>query len=592
MKRTIDPDSAPDQYSLWQLMRDVAKFLKPYRGRFFVATVSRLVGDMANLYPAYALLYVVNFLSTYSAEQSLLPLVWIFILWIVSILCRSWGVFISKYLGFQVAEQVGIDAERTVFEHMLLLDMSWHEKENSGNKLKRISNGGSSYSKIIKIWLVNIIEIIVNFVGIIFIVWQFDILVSSIIILFLVTYSIISRIMIPPASRASYQVNIAEEAVQGFFFEAINNIRTVKVMSIAPSLKVLIAGNLKALFGKIKRRIFRFQIRNSVQQMWGSGFRLGGIGIIIAGIMTGKYELGFLVLFIGYFDRIWESVRELSDISQDIVIARQSIFRMHEILKEPVIIDNEEFKLPFPESWSRIQLDNVSFSYGDAEVLRNISFTIRRGEKIGIVGLSGAGKSTLFKLLLKEHESYTGEILIDDTPLRAISKQDYFKFMSVVFQDTEVFNFSLKDNITLVNTEQKDNRALFHRAMDVAHVTDFIPKLPSGVDTKIGEKGVKLSGGEKQRLGIARAIFKQPQILLLDEATSHLDLESEEKIRDSLHLFFEEVTAIVIAHRLTTIKEMDTIYVIENGEVIESGNFETLHNAHGRFYELWEKQKL
>jgi ABC-type multidrug transport system fused ATPase/permease subunit len=117
-------------------------------------------------------------------------------------------------------------------------------------------------------------------------------------------------------------------------------------------------------------------------------------------------------------------------------------------------------------------------------------------------------------------------------------------------------------------------------------------KLPQGVDTVVGEKGVKLSGGEKQRVGIARAVFKKPEILLLDEATSHLDIESEETIRDSLHKFFKSVTAIVIAHRLTTIKEMDKIIVIEDGKIIESGSFEDLYKKKGRFWGLWEKQKL
>ena len=161
----------------------------------------------------------------------------------------------------------------------------------------------------------------------------------------------------------------------------------------------------------------------------------------------------------------------------------------------------------------------------------------------------------------------------------------------MVLQDTEVFNFSLKNNITIVGTGNDTDQQV-KTATDIANVKDFIDKLPQGMDTIIGEKGVKLSGGEKQRLGIARAVYKKPQILFLDEATSHLDLESEQKIRDSLHKFFQKVTAIVIAHRLTTIKEMDRIIVIEKGRIIEIGSFDELYKKRGRFFELWEKQKL
>jgi ABC-type multidrug transport system fused ATPase/permease subunit len=206
--------------------------------------------------------------------------------------------------------------------------------------------------------------------------------------------------------------------------------------------------------------------------------------------------------------------------------------------------------------------------------------------------LSGAGKSTLLKLLLKEHENYEGDIVIDEVSLRKITKSSYFEHVAVVLQDTEVFNFTLRDNITISNSERAQDETQLQRSLDIAHVSDFIDTLPDGYDTIIGEKGVKLSGGERQRVGIARAVFKDPQLLLLDEATSHLDLESEEKIKDSLHLFFQDVTAVVIAHRLSTIREMDRIFVLEGGNILEQGSFEELHEKRGRFRELWDKQKF
>ncbi len=265
---------------------------------------------------------------------------------------------------------------------------------------------------------------------------------------------------------------------------------------------------------------------------------------------------------------------------------------MTELLVTQPVTDLENGKVSFPAQWKSIEFKNVSFAYGDKKVFDDSSFTITRGEKIGIVGLSGAGKSTLFKLLLKEYENYKGEIIIDNTPLVTISKSDYFKHTSVVLQDTEVFNFSLRDNITISSYENKNDEGLFEKSLSIAHIKEFSQKLPLGVNTLIGEKGVKLSGGEKQRVGIARAVFKNPELLLLDEATSHLDVESEEKIQDSLHTFFQSVTAIVIAHRLTTIKEMDKILMIEDGKIIEQGSFDELYKKQGRFYTLWEKQKL
>jgi ABC-type multidrug transport system fused ATPase/permease subunit len=412
------------------------------------------------------------------------------------------------------------------------------------------------------------------------------------VVIFMITFYTISTFLSRIVYPTIQAVNRQEEVVNGLLFEIINNIRTVKVMGMASALSKAFSGEYGSLYSKIKKRINTIQSRSIILETWGHFFRVGIFIIIIKGILNGHYEVGFLVLFMGYYNSIWMSVSELSDISQEVVTAKLGIARMKQILDEPVTIDQEIGKQQVPSGWQTITFENVSFAYGENEVLKNISFTIKRGERIGVVGLSGAGKSTIFKLLLKENESYTGRILIDGISLREINKRDYYKRISVVLQDTEVFNFTLRENIAIVNQDETNNDDLFNQSLKISHVDEFLHKLPNGVLTLIGEKGVKLSGGEKQRLGIARAIFKQPEILLLDEATSHLDIESEEIIRDSLHQFFQSVTAIVIAHRLTTIKEMDRILVIEGGELIESGTFEELHKKNGRFHELWEKQRL
>ena len=580
------------KYSSLQLIKDIFELLKPYKWRFIVASLIRMTGDLANLYPVVALASVVTFLTTYKIGDSL-KYIWIALgLWLVALIIRNASQFCSKYLGYYVAEKIAIDSILKTIQHMFLLDMAWHERENSGNKIKRIQNAGDGLNKIIRLWFNNIIEIIVNLIAINIIIAGFDHRVLFFLIIFLLTYFIISFLMIRTAGQASYRVNKQEEVVNGLLFEAINNIRTVKVMSMVKTLYSLLVKDMDILIQKIKVRIKWFQFRNNLLGFWAGAFKIGIIIVIIYGIMEGHYEIGFLILFNGYFGNLRESIDELSTTTQDFVTSKLSISRMKDILNEQITIDDNNGKVSFSKDWQKINFNDVSFSYGENEVLNNISFEVSRGEKVGIVGLSGAGKSTLFKLLLKEREEFKGDILFDDVSIKNIRKNDYFEQVSVVLQDTEVFNFSLRDNIIITNSKQEKNQKLLEQALTVAHISEFVHKLPQGLDTIIGEKGVKLSGGERQRLGIARAIFKEPKILLLDEATSHLDLESEEKIRDSLHKFFENVNAIVIAHRLTTIREMDKIIVIENGKIIESGNFDKLYTERGRFYKLWEKQKL
>lgn len=580
------------KYSSLQLIKDIFELLKPYKWRFIVASLIRMTGDLANLYPVVAFASVVTFLTTYKIGDSL-KTVWIALgLWLVALIIRNVSQFSAKYLGYYVAEKLAIDSALKTMQHMFLLDMTWHERENSGNKIKRIQNAGDGLNKIIRLWFDNIIEITVNLIAINIIIAGFDHRVLFFLIIFILTYFVISFLMIRTAGQASYIVNKQEEVVNGLLFEAINNIRTVKVMSMVKTLYSLLVKEMDKLIEKIKVRIKWFQSRNNILGFWAGAFKIGIIIVIAYGIMEGHYEIGFLILFNGYFSNLRESIDELSTTTQDFVTSKLSISRMKDILNEPITIDDNNGKISFSKDWQKIYFKNVSFAYGENEVLNNISFEVNRGEKVGIVGLSGAGKSTLFKLLLKEREEFKGDILFDDVSIKNIRKNDYFEQVSVVLQDTEVFNFSLRENIIITNSKQEKNQKLLEQALTVAHISEFVHKLPQGLETIIGEKGVKLSGGERQRLGIARAIFKEPKILLLDEATSHLDLESEEKIRDSLHKFFENVTAIVIAHRLTTIREMDKILVIENGKIIESGNFDKLYADKGRFYELWEKQKL
>ncbi len=580
------------EFSWQSLLRLVGTLIKPYRRRFIVVTILRLAGDIAWLYPAVAMASIVNFFQSYQLGQSIGP-VWIIImLWTSASVIRYGGITLAKYWGFQLSERVSLDAQLMTMRHMFALDISWHEKENSGNKLKRIQRGGESLDRLIRIWIGNVIEITVNFFGVLVVVATFDLIVASILGFFLVSFYVISFFLTRRAVAATKIVNVKEEVVNGLLFEVINNIRSVKVMSMITSLYGYLQKEVEDLFIKIRKRIAAFQLRSGFLNFWAQIFRLGGIIFIIYGISQGRYELGLLILFYSYFASIWTAVSELTDISQDIIVAKYAISRMSRILDEPIGIDNDQGKKKFPVQWQSLTFQNVSFGYGDHIVLRDVSFSLKRGEKVGIVGSSGAGKSTLFKLLLKEHEGFQGAITFDNQPIQKIKKSDYFNYLSVVLQDTEVFNFSLSDNIVISNSSHQKDKKLLKQSMKIAHVDDFIDKLPQGVDTIIGEKGVKLSGGEKQRLGIARAIFKQPQILLLDEATSHLDLESEEKIRDSLHQFFQKVTALVIAHRLTTIKEMDRILVLEEGKIVEQGSFEELILAKGRFYQLWEKQKL
>ncbi|MFA6106328.1 MAG: ABC transporter ATP-binding protein [Patescibacteria group bacterium] len=587
------------KYSTWQLLKDIGGYLKPYRWKFTAASFLRLISDLAGLYPAYALAAIVTFLSGYSRGGSLSYFWRIIIIWTLAVVIRSLSRQTAKYIGYQVSERVALDAQLKTIKQLFLIDIAWHDKENSGNKLKRIQKGSYGLDRILRMWINNFIEIGVNFIGMVFILGKVDQTVGILTGAFLAVYFGVSFSMLRKASKASQLVDIKEEEIMGVIFQAMNNIRSVKVLALAGKIGAIIIKEAGELFKKIKYRIFCFQTRTVVLDSVITVFRVGIIVTIVLGIVNGRYELGFLILFNGYFNSIIQSVSELADTTQELIVYKYGIARMQATLAVPVVIEDEAGKKDFPVKWKKISVKNLTFSYGKQEVISGMSFEIKRGERIGIVGLSGAGKSTLMKLLLKENENYQGEILIDSLPLREIKKKSYLDRVGVVLQDTEVFNFTLRENITITGLEETEDMGggnaeseKLNDAIKIANVDDYLPRLPKGLDTFIGEKGVRLSGGERQRLGIARAVYKKPELLFLDEATSHLDLESEGKIRESLHRFFKKVTALVIAHRLTTIREMDKILVIEGGRVVEMGSYAELYGKKGRFYELWNKQKL
>ncbi|MES2953440.1 MAG: ABC transporter ATP-binding protein [Patescibacteria group bacterium] len=579
-------------YSNRALARDMLGFLGEHKIDFLGVTIIRLLSEISWLYPAYALSQLVTLLGAYTLGADTRVIFTIVSLWVVVSIWRHLSIYISQMHGFAIAERVYLKVQEEAIGKLFRLDIAWHERENTGNKLKRIERGGESIYQILRIWIVNIISIGVNSVGILFVLSQFDLPLTLSIALFTISYAIIASYFTKRAADRARIVNEAQEEMSGLLFESIGNMRSVKVMSMGPWLMRRIREKSSDLRIKIEERMWWFQTASLTKNIWGQGFRVASAAYIVWQITKGQQTVGFLVLYYGYYSYFWSAIENLANISQEIVIAKASIARLKELLDEPVGIENDRGKRRFPKEWHAIELRNLSFSYNKQPVLSGVSFTLRRGEKVGIVGLSGAGKSTLFKLLLKEYENYTGDILIDDVPLRRISKLSYFERVAAVLQETEVFNLSLHDNVVISNMAKEQDGALFKRSLDIAHVTDFLHKLPLGPDTLIGEKGVKLSGGERQRLGLARAVFKEPEILLLDEATSHLDIESEQRIQDSLHRFFEKVTAVVIAHRLSTIKEMDRIIVFENGTILEEGSFEELYARRGRFFTLWEKQKL
>jgi len=309
-------------------------------------------------------------------------------------------------------------------------------------------------------------------------------------------------------------------------------------------------------------------------------------------VQTGDMLKGGLVDFVVFTGIIGGAIASLGSLYTEMVSAMGATDRILEILaQDPEIRLEEPQGPPLPRFTGAIEYRDVEFSYPsrkDVQVLKGISFAIEPGQKVALVGASGAGKSTIMQLLLQFYKADAGEILVDG---QSIYKYDLLAFrqnMAIVPQEVLLFGGTIRENILYGNPRASEAEVI--EAAKKANAWEFIQSFPDGLETLVGERGVKLSGGQRQRVAIARAILKDPAILLLDEATSSLDAESEKLVQEALGQLLKGRTSIIIAHRLATIRDVDRIYVLEHGRIIEQGTHESLSQADGAYNALAKLQ--
>lgn len=584
-----------DKYSLSTMFRDIWHYITPYRKKFFIAVFFRVTSDISNLVPAYAYSTIISILTTQTGTTAWNNAVVLIIIWVVAVYYYRIGHDLTKYFGYQVGSYAGLDSKFDALKHMYKLDLNWHEKENSGNKIKRIDNANKGIDRTIESFFVTVIESAVNIIGVVAIFGIVDRPVTIILLLYPISYFFLSKFFSKRITERYKPISTEEENYEGLSFESINNIRTLKMLMLYKPVTKKINESLDRLKVFIRKFLFITRLRNHLLDVLTRITQFTILAYIIYQITNKSMAVGVLILFTSLFFKVADGIAEFAEVYNYWIIDKVYMSRFHALMNEKPTIEDQPNQIAFPSKWKEIKLHDLCFSYGEKKVLKNLNLTIKRGEKIGIVGISGAGKSTFVKLILDMYEDYTGSITYDFESLKDIKREDYINYVASVSQDTELFNATLAENITIgmIEPDTKSNIDIrVRQACDIANLNNVISKLPEGLNTIIGEKGFKLSGGERQRVGIARAVIRNPQIIILDEATSHLDSDSEQKIQSALDQMFKNVTAVVIAHRLSTLTKMDRIIVLENGEVVEEGKMEDLIRLNGKFAFFWRKQNM
>jgi len=503
-----------------------------------------------------------------------------------------WETFLSalrNWLFAHTTNRVDAQLSSNMFRHLVNLPVSYFEARRVGDSVARVRE----LENIREFLTSNAVTVVIDlFFTIVFFVvmYIYSPLLTLIVALTIPIYAAISIFITPPL-RARLDEKFRRGAEnQAFLVETVTGIGTLKSMAVEPQMRE----KWEKLFSGYTQTGFKVAILSN----WGSHLiqavsKLTTVAILFFGakaVIAGTLTVGSLVAFNMLSGRVAQPILRLSQLWQDFQQVRISVDRLGDVLNAPAEPEHNPNRASLPPISGNVEFDKARFRYRpDApEALRGVSLDVGAGEMLGIVGPSGSGKSTLTKLVQRLYVPEQGRVLIDGVDLALVDPAWLRRQIGVVLQENILFNRSVRENIALADPTMSMEAVI--AAAELAGAHEFILELPHGYDTVIDERGSNLSGGQRQRMAIARALVGNPRILILDEATSALDAESEEIIQDNLAKIAQGRTVMIIAHRLSAVRQCNRIVTVEAGDITEIGTHEELINAGGRYAMLYNKQ--
>jgi subfamily B ATP-binding cassette protein MsbA len=507
----------------------------------------------------------------------------------VSLLFQSVSSFsLTRLLSVEAQHLISI-LRAKVQQKLLKLPISFFDNNKSGALVSRVMTDVEGVRNLVGTGLVQLIggsiTAIISLVILIKINGQMTLFVLFPVLVF-AGIALKAFKYIRPIFRARGKIN-AE--VTGRLTETLNGIRVIKGFNAENQEKAVFEKGVDELYQNVKKSLTATAFMTS-----SSTFLLGlaSAGIMGMGgyfIMNNTMTYGEFVSFTLFLGFMIAPIVQMSNIGSQLTEAFAGLDRTQELMALPEENDPEIRTINLDQIEGNVSFKNISFSYDDkTEVLHNISFEAPKGSVTALVGSSGSGKSTIAGLATAFLNPNSGQVLIDGVDLSKVNLKSFRSQLGVVLQDDFLYEGTIRENILFPRPDATVEELL--QAVEGAYVNEFTDRFDDGLDTLIGERGVKLSGGQRQRISIARALLARPKIVILDEATSNLDTQSEAFIQKSLNVLMQNRTTFVIAHRLSTIQKADQILVIEEGDIVESGRHDELIKAKGRYYELYTYQ--
>jgi len=496
---------------------------------------------------------------------------------------------LRTYVFSHTTNRVDVELGAKLFRHLLALPLSYFESRRVGDSVARVRELDTIREFLTSSSVTLVIDVLFTFVFLA-VMYLYSPTLLVIVLISLPCYVIVSVIVTPILRKRLEEKFQRGARNQAFLVESVTGVQTLKAMAVEPQMQRKWEENLAgyvhsgfkaAMLGNIGSQAVQFinKITTAVTLFWGATLVIGG-----------DITVGQLVAFNMLAGRVSGPVLRLAQMWQDFQQARISVERLGDILNSPTEPTYNPNRTTLPDIKGRVEFDGVTFRYrpDGAEVLRRVSLVIPEGQVVGIVGPSGSGKSTLTKLIQRLYVPESGRVLVDGVDLAMVDPAWLRRQVGVVLQENLLFNKTVRENIALADPAINMDRVIEAAKMAGAH--EFILELTEGYDTFIDERGANLSGGQRQRIAIARALITNPRILILDEATSALDAESEEIIQENLKLIAKGRTVIIIAHRLSAIKQASRILTVERGEITEDGTHSELMQRNGRYADLYRRQ--
>ena len=575
----------------WPLLRRVFSYFIPYWRQAMVVLAYIGAAAALGLVPAIVTRDLINYLTGRPGGFGYVALL-IGILVGASLVGGLIGV-LQSYFSNRISQSIMFDLRNQLFDRVLKQSMAFFTGTRTGDVMSRLSNDVNGVQSVVSDTIFSLVNNVV-------------ILASTVVLMFALDWKLtIAALLVLPAfllptrqvGKATFQ---ARKATQGKLSEMTAYMQETLGISGMQLVKAFVRQTAETLrFRKLNDELRLLNIRQSMIGRW--FFMLMGV-LGTAGpavlwlfggylVVTGQESLGTVVTFATVLlGRLYGPVGSLANLQVNVVGSLALFQRIFEYMDLPVVIDQKADGIHLDQARGQVEFEQVTFRYGtnDRPALKDVSFKIEPGQLAALVGPTGAGKTTITNLLPRFYDPQLGAVRLDGYDVRDLTLESLGRQVGMVFQDTFLFHASIRDNLLYAKPDATEAEMV--AAAKAAYIHDFIASLPEGYDTVVGERGHRLSGGEKQRVAIARVILKDPRVLILDEATSNLDSESEHLIQVALRPLFEGRTSLVIAHRLSTILAADVILVIDHGEVVEQGRHADLLQQGGLYARLYHRQ--